>query len=425
MTVTRRIAGKTRVRLDRAILTVADGPDTGRGTQLEEGVLTIGTDSGSGFCLTDPTVSRRHAEISRTSEGFLLQDVGSTNGTFINGVRVDRAYLRDGTTITLGKSEIGFRLNEETFVPSPSRTTCFGEMIGRGKSMREIFSLLERLSGSDVTVLLQGETGTGKELAARGLHAYGPRSSMPFVVFNCAAVPSELMESELFGFEKGAFTGADASRKGAVEEAEGGTLFLDEIGELSLSLQPKLLRLLDRREFKRLGEAGERHSNVRFVAATNRDLEAQVMEGTFRQDLFFRTSAARVKLPPLRERPEDVPALLEHFQNEISRRTGKRLRLTEPALNILCNHAWPGNVRELKNVLETAGALCGGETIGPEDLPPLSRAVPRDGTGSMRNAEVRALREAMEMAGGNKRKAARLLGIAPSTLYAKMRKYKI
>jgi len=413
--------------LEKGVLSIQSGPDKGMTADLEEGVLILGTDKGSTLCLTDPTVSRSHAEISHTSEGFLLQDLGSTNGTFLDGVRVDRAYLKDGVTITVGESNIKFQLHSETLVPKATSRTQWGEMVGESKAMREAFSLLERLAVSDVTVLVDGETGTGKELAARALHSHGSRSSKPFVIFDCSTVPSELMESELFGYEKGAFTGADETRSGSVEQAEGGTLFLDEIGELPLPLQAKLLRLLDRREFKRLGSAGQQHSDVRFVAATNRDLETQVMEGTFRQDLFFRVSAARVKLTPLRDRPEDITALTNHFLKELGERSGSKVKLDKGAMDLLASHPWPGNARELKNVLETATALCQSGTIGLNDLPALTDASDSasEEIGSIRDAEARAISEALEKSGGNKRKAARLLGIAPSTLYAKMKQYKI
>ncbi len=427
MTLTRKIPGKSRLRLEKGVLSAQSGPDKGMTADLEEGVLTLGTDKGSTLRLADPTVSRSHAEISHTTEGFLLQDLGSTNGTFLDGVRVDRAYLKDGVTVTVGETNIKFRLHSETLVPKATSKTRWGEMVGESKTMREAFSLLERLAVSDVTVLVDGETGTGKELAARALHSHGSRSGKPFIIFDCSTVPSELMESELFGYEKGAFTGAEEARSGAVEHAEGGTLFLDEIGELPLPLQAKLLRLLDRREFKRLGSAVHQHSDVRFVAATNRDLETQVRDGSFRQDLFFRVSAARVKLTALRDRPEDITALTKHFLTEMEERSGSRIKLDKAALGLLASHPWPGNARELKNVLETAAALCRGKTIGPGDLPALSTAPDSDAEegGSIRDAEARAISEALEKAGGNKRKAARLLGIAPSTLYAKIKQYGI
>ena len=425
MSVTRRITGRSTVRIERATLTVREGPDAGLTTILEEGILTLGTHSGCVPCLTDPTVSRKHAEISRTSEGFLLQDLGSTNGTFLDGVRVDRAYLKAESTITVGKSILQFHLSSETIDPQAGKLTRFGDMVGKSAPMREAFSLLARLADHDVTVLIEGETGTGKELAARALHTHGGRARGPFVVFDCSTVPSELMESELFGHRKGAFTGASDDRAGAVEQAKGGILFLDEIGELPITLQPKLLRLLDRREYKRLGTDGVQHSDIRFVAATNRDLEQQVIDRSFRQDLYFRVSAARVKLAPLREHKEDIPLLVSHFLEEIKGRSGKKVRVDKDVEKALMSHSWPGNARELKNALETAAALAPHDVIGMEDLPSLKGSPHKALGGSMKDAEAQAIRDALKKADGNKRKAARLLGIAPSTLYAKMKQYRL
>jgi len=245
MTLTRRISAEEFGQKDQAFLVVRDGPDKGTSVEITA-TLVIGTQPGSGLTLTDPTVSRTHAEVSRTAQGFLLQDLGSTNGTFLNGVRVDRAYLREGAVLTMGKTDLLFRSDRAGKVFRDAGPSGLGEMVAVSDSMQRAFALLEGLSASDVTVLIEGETGTGKELASRAIHDRSPRARGPFVVFDCSTVPSELMESELFGHVKGAFTGAAESRKGAVEEADGGTLFLDEIGELPINLQPKLLRLLDR-----------------------------------------------------------------------------------------------------------------------------------------------------------------------------------
>jgi DNA-binding NtrC family response regulator len=233
------------------------------------------------------------------------------------------------------------------------------------------------------------------------------------------------MESELFGHMKGAFTGASEPRSGAVEEAEGGTLFLDEIGELPLDLQPKLLRLLDNKEYKRVGTAERKTADVRFVAATNVDLEEQVKKDLFRRDLYFRISAAKVTLMPLRERPKDIPELARHFIEGINQQQDRNLSLKKDALGALAKHPWPGNVREMKNLLETAAALCDGDTISAKNLPFQAAASAAPGDGSLAGAEEVAIKEALEKADGNRRKAARMLGIAPSTLYAKMKKFNL
>jgi DNA-binding NtrC family response regulator len=368
-------------------------------------------------------VSRSHAEVSRTSDGYLLQDSGSTNGTFLNGVRVDRAYLREGAVLTMGETELVFRCDLTGNGVPEEGPSSFGEMVAISDSMQRTFALLEGLAASEVTVLIEGETGTGKELAARAIHERSPRAGNPFIVFDCSTVPSELLESELFGHVKGAFTGAAETRKGAVDEAKGGTLFLDEIGELPMNLQPKLLRLLDRREFRRLGTTDTVSTDVRFVTATNRDLGSLVKQDLFRKDLLYRVSAARVVLPPLRERPEDIQVLGHHFLEQIAERSAGTITLAPDAVAILKRHEWPGNVREMKNVLETAAALSRTMTIKAADLSILFVETDHSREGSLRNTEAAAISEALEKVGGNKRKAARLLGIAPSTLYAKMKRY--
>jgi len=245
----------------------------------------------------------------------------------------------------------------------------------------------------------------------------------PFVIFDCSTVPGQLMESELFGHAKGAFTGASEARPGAVEEAEGGTLFLDEIGELPMDLQPKLLRLLDLKEFKRVGTLERKTADIRFVAATNVDLEEQVRKDRFRRDLFFRISAAKVTLPPLRERPEDIPVLANHFLDTLNREQGRLMALGKDALGALARHPWPGNIREMKNLMETAAALSKACVISAKDLPFQSMSSAAEGSGSLAGAEEAAVREALEKAAGNRRRAARMLGIAPSTLYAKIKKF--
>lgn len=422
MTLTRRIGRDGQTDREGAVLLIKGGPDKGASVKIEVS-LTIGSQPDSGFILRDPTVSRNHAEVSRTSEGYLLQDLGSTNGTFLNGVRVDRAYLREGAVLTMGETELVFRSDPTVNGVADTGPSCFGEMVAVSDSMQRTFALLEGLAASDITVLIEGETGTGKELAARAIHERSPRAKGPFVVFDCSTVPSELMESELFGHVKGAFTGAAETRKGAVEEAKEGTLFLDEIGELPMNLQPKLLRLLDRREFRRLGTADTVSTDVRFVTATNRDLGSLVKQDRFRKDLLYRVSAARVVLPPLRERPEDIPILGRHFLEHIGESQGKLINLKKGALKKLQNHTWPGNVRELKNVLETAAVLVKWEDVGPEDVPLHTEASWPDSPGSLADAEAQAVRDALDRAGGNRRKASRLLGIAPSTLYAKMKRF--
>ena len=422
MTYTKRITGKDDGQQGRVILKITDGPGKGKSVEITT-ALTIGSRPDSDLRLEDPTVSRKHAEISRTAEGFLLQDLGSTNGTFLNGVQVDRAYLRDGAVVTVGETSMVFGTGEDIALKAGQEPSVFGKMVAVSEPMLKAFALLEGLAASNITVLIEGETGTGKELAARAVHDRSPRVERPFVIFDCSTVPGQLMESELFGHAKGAFTGASEARPGAVEEAEGGTLFLDEIGELPLDLQPKLLRLLDLKEFKRVGTSDRKVADVRFVAATNLDLEDQVSKDLFRRDLYFRISAAKVSLLPLRERPKDIPVLARYFLDTLNQEQGRSLSLKKDALGALTKHQWPGNIREMKNLLETAAALSQGDAISAKELPFQGADSQASGDGSLADAEEQAIKEALEKAGDNRRKAARLLGIAPSTLYAKMKKF--
>jgi DNA-binding NtrC family response regulator len=281
------------------------------------------------------------------------EDLDSRNGTLLDGVPVGRGGLREGSIIRCGRSVLQFHFAED-HVPLPlSERTAFGSLVGASVAMRAVFAVLERAAQADATVLIEGETGTGKEGAAESLHTQSARSDRPFVVVDCSALPANLLESELFGHEKGAFTGATSRRIGAFEAANGGTLFLDEVGELPQDLQPKLLRVLEQRQIRRLGSNQHVAVDVRVVAATNRDLRAQVNEGNFRSDVYYRLAVVKVTLPPLRERVEDVPLLVDRFRARLSVDdvTAERL-FTSEFLNRLGRSAWPGNVRELRNFLE-------------------------------------------------------------------------
>jgi len=276
--------------------------------------------------------------------------------------------------VTVGKVELQVQPRTERIELLPSEHEAFGEAVGRSVAMRTIFGLLERLAPTEATVLLTGETGTGKDVLARAIHAASRRAGGPFVVVDCGAVVGSLIESELFGHEKGAFTGATERRQGAFELADGGTLFLDEIGELPLDLQPKLLRAIEQRAFKRVGGSREQRVDVRIVAATKRPLRQEVERGKFREDLYFRLAVVPIELPPLRERPEDVPLLVERLLERFAAREGleRPLKLAPEAMAALKAHDWPGNVRELRNVLERAALLAramGREQIGPSDVP--------------------------------------------------------
>jgi DNA-binding NtrC family response regulator len=366
--------------------------------------------------------------VEEKADGYVIRDLDSTNGTFLDGVRVREAYLTPGSVIRLGQTEISYSPLEERIEILKSDKDRFGELIGSSSALQEVYGILERIAPTDVTVLLEGETGTGKELAARGIHSHSRRANGPFVVFDCGAVAPNLIESELFGHEKGAFTDAVKSRQGAFELADSGTIFLDEIGELSLDLQPKLLRALDQRETKRVGADKPVPVNVRVVSATNKDLEKEVKAGRFREDLFYRLSVVRVYMPPLRKRKEDIETIAGHLLEEISSDIGKKISgLSPEAAAALTAYSWPGNVRELKNVLGRAAALCDGKRVEAKDLflSQGRKTTTLEGLSgkTLDEIEKAAIHATLKSVSGNKTEAAKVLGIAYSTLYEKMKKY--
>jgi two-component system response regulator AtoC len=317
------------------------------------------------------------------------------------------------------------------------RSTRFEEMIGRSEAIQQVFRFIERAAGVSTTVLIQGESGTGKELVARALHKRGPRASRPFIAVNCGAIPATLLESELFGHKRGAFTDATSDKVGLFEAAHEGTLFLDEVGELPLALQVKLLRVLQEGTIRRIGETRDRNIDVRVIAATVRDLEAEVASGHFREDLFYRLNVLPIQVPPLRERPEDIPLLVDHFVARNNARLGTRIRgVDEHARKILLAYHWPGNVRELENVIERAMVLAEGDVIGEADLPDrLKRredarllALSSDELSikkTTRFIEEQLIRRALEKTGGNRTAAARLLEISHRALLYKIKDYGI
>ncbi len=355
--------------LRRVMLRVMDGPDAGAQIQAARARLTVGRSAVNDLVLTDSSISGLHAELLVSKGGVLLRDLASTNGSFVHGVRVQEAWVEPGMTMVLGKTAIAFLAEDEVHVPLSGRDH-FGAMLGSSPAMREIYAVLERVAGTEMSVLVGGETGAGKELVARALHDESPRHQGPFVVLDCGALPRELAEAAILGHKKGSFTGAMADRAGCFEEASGGTLFLDEIGELPLDLQPKLLRVLDRREVQRIGESTVRKVDVRIVAATHRDLRNMVSHGGFREDLYFRLSVMAVELPPLRDRGDDIVLLAEKFIADTSRRIAGRPAptLSVAARQALLRHPWPGNVRELKNTIERATYLATHGIIEPTDL---------------------------------------------------------
>ena len=343
------------LRVRKTKLLVISGPLQGREILVNRDTFTIGSGASNDLVIEDSTVSKRHCEIIIEESGYQIRDLNSTNGTLVQGVRVSSAHLAPGSEIQLGKSRIVFcPLQDASDIPLSS-SESFGKMIGRTIPMRRIFYLAETYSPSDATIMITGETGTGKEILAEEIHNFSTRKQKPFIVIDCAAISKELIESELFGHIKGAFTGANADRQGAFEIANGGTVFLDEIGDLSPDLQPKLLRVLEKREIRRVGCNKVRKIDVRIISATNRNLSHEVNEGRFREDLFYRLSVVHLELPALRRRRDDIPLLVKQFITLLHGEDAiNQIADFDRTMDTLKRHEWPGNVRELRNLIELA-----------------------------------------------------------------------
>lgn len=366
---TRLVRGSGGLKRERQIfaLTVRSGASEGLRRSFDNERVRIGAGPGNDLVLGDATVSSSHFEIAVSERGFVLRDLGSTNGTQIAGVRVVEAFLDDACEIAAGDVKLHFSPSQERVESPLSERDNLSGAVGKSPAIREIFARIERVARTDATVLLTGETGCGKEVMACAVFEASQRAEGPFVVVDCGAIAPTLIESELFGHEKGAFTGAVARRIGAFERASGGTVFLDEIGELDTSLQPKLLRALERREVQRVGGTVTVPVDVRIIAATNRDLRAMVARGDFREDLYYRLAVVTIDIPPLRERGEDIEQLVDKFLDDLGK---SRADLPAGALARFMEHSWPGNVRELKNAVERSVVL--GE-LGPTDGQSLHR----------------------------------------------------
>jgi DNA-binding NtrC family response regulator len=353
--------GRTAAPLVAAKIAVVHGPDRGLEILLDRSIE-LGSDPACDLVLHDAAVSRRHAVLLTVGGRIRVRDLGSRNGTFLGGTRLVDAEVPLGAVLTVGNSQVALQSRRFVSEVAPSSERAFGDLIGESLAMREVFAILERVSRTDVTVLIEGESGTGKEPAARSIHRASLRAARPYVVFDCGAVPRELAEAELFGHKRGSFTSAFSSRAGGFGQADGGTLCLDEVGELPLDLQPKMLRAIETGEIRAVGEDVARKVDVRLIASTNRDLHAEVLRGRFRADLFYRLSVVRIRMPPLRERPEDIAGLVGHF-----------VRDQLPSGDVpggenlarLMAYSWPGNVRELRNALARAVALARQPSGGP------------------------------------------------------------
>ena len=366
---------RRRLRLD-----VVRGPDKKKRVELHGDRIVVGTHERCDLCLTDPTVSRQHFEIELCPQGYAIRDLDSLNGVHVDGMRIREVVVTRGLTLSLGDTRIKMSPLDDTVDLPLLRDTECGPLLGRSPAMRRVFERVREVGPTDATVLLSGESGTGKELAAQAVHEHSPRAGGPFVVVDCAALPPTLIESELYGHERGAFPGADRARVGALEAAMGGTLFLDEIGALPLELQTRLLGVIERREVQPLGSTSLRRIDVRLVAATTRDLRRAVNRETFRSDLYVRLAVVGIYMPPLRERPEDIPLYVESFLADQAA-AGLAFTIDPATVQQLARRPWPGNVRELRSVLERAAAL--GEVdpapaLPDANLPPVIAPDPND-----------------------------------------------
>jgi two-component system, NtrC family, response regulator HydG len=394
--------------------------------KLSDEPFSVGKDDGNDLVLADHFVSGKHLRVERHGNAFRVTDLRSTNGTFVGAMRLLEAEVPLGTTLRLGEIELTLE-NATKVAPS------FEGMIGTAPAVRQLAELIDRVAPSNAAVAIFGESGTGKELVARAVHARSARADKIFIPVNCAAISKELIESELVGHEKGAFTGAINGRKGAFEEADGGTLFLDEIGELPMDLQAKLLRALESGEIKRVGASRPIHVDVRVVTATNRDLFSAAREGRFREDLYYRLCVIPLHLPPLRRRTQDVVALAEHFLRAFTPR-GQNVALTPGAVERLKTHAWPGNIRELRNVVHRSLLLRKGPMIEETDLAFDAPSEPTAGHAptqeylpghSLQQMLERLEREIVESAlrkfSNNRERVAKELGVARSTLFKRLK----
>ena len=350
-TLQRQVAGR---RVRQLQVTVVAGADANASSGAVERCA-IGTAGDNELVLKDPEVSRYHLELVAGEHGILVKDLGSLNGTHLGSTRIVEAIVQPGAKIVAGTTTLV--VTDAGTDERPVATTEVPSIVGRSSAIREVASDVVRLAQTQVSTLIQGETGTGKEVIARAIHDQGPRAGKPFVVVDCGSMPATLIASELFGHERGAFTGADQRHAGAFEQSDGGTLFLDEIGELPLAVQPSLLGALERRRFRRVGGQKEISVDVRVIAATHRDLRAEANRGTFRPDLYFRLAVARVVLPALRQRREDIEPLVAHFVEQATGQSDVSRFFGPASMDAMRQHPWSGNVRELRNVVERALAL--------------------------------------------------------------------
>jgi DNA-binding NtrC family response regulator len=420
-------------RIDRLTVRIVDGPDEGKTAEVTGNVLSVGTASDNALPLSDETVSRYHLDLEPHPHGVLVRDTGSTNGSVANGVLIERAVVQPGTVVRLGRTrlEVGKQTGDEVQL-FPSTRLC--GVLGETHVMRRMMAQIDKVSRSDVAVTILGESGTGKELIASALHELSTRSARPFETVDCGALTPGLVASELFGHERGAFTGADRQHIGALERAHGGTLMLDEIGELPLDLQPVLLGALERRRIRRVGGKTDIPVDVRVVAATHRDLRADVNAGKFRLDLYYRIAVVVLRVPSLREHPGDIPLLVDHFLKDIGADAKAKELFPEETLLGLQSQNWPGNVRELRNFVEATLALGSPPEHAdnsPSMLPPgglalaafLDRKYKDARDAVLREFERQFLDHCLRKAGNNVARAARMCEMDRSHLFQMLRRH--
>jgi DNA-binding NtrC family response regulator len=351
----------------RVQLTVLNGSSSGTVVEVEGPTFTVGKDEAADLVLQDPTVSRHHFRIEQQGGAFVIKDQSSTNGTWIDQFRIKEAYLRPGIVVRAGEVQLRFEPLFKKVDVEPVTDERFGSLVGRSVRMRQIFALLQRVAKTEATCVILGETGAGKSAVARAIHEASERRGGPFVTVDCGAIAENLIESELFGHERGAFTGATRTRQGALEQAQGGTLFIDELADLRLDLQPRLLRVLEEREVRRVGSNDAIKLDVRIIAASRKDLWREVEAGRFREDLYFRLAVFTIPMPALRDRAEDIPLLAREFAQQLKGGDAMLARLSPDRLDELARHPFFGNVRELRNVIERAIHLEGdpNDFLGP------------------------------------------------------------
>jgi two-component system, NtrC family, response regulator GlrR len=420
--------GGAEVRLiQTCAVELLSGPDVGKSAKMDKPIYRIGSHESNDLVLGDDSVSKHHLEIAVVPDGYRITDLSSSNGTFMGGVKVGEVTVVEPVTLTIGTTTLRVApAAVEAEIPASTRTS-FGSVLGRSVAMRELFEQLDAVAKSDCSVLIEGETGTGKEQVAESIHNESPRKDQPFVVVDCGALLGELMESELFGHAKGAFTGADTERKGLLQMADGGTIFLDEIGEMPLPLQAKLLGVIERRKVTPLGTSTARAIDVRIIAATNRNLAREVNEGRFRSDLFFRLAVVRLRVPPLRERLDDIPMLVEAFLDGLRDREGAHIptQLSPIELARLSAQPWTGNVRELRNAVERAALKIGGPNAPVEPDPGRPEAFIKSRDRFVGEFERRYLTDILERCDLNVSEAARQAGVDRRNFQRLLRRHQI